>query len=157
MRINFSEEKILSAKNALEVIFPNTKTKNAAELYIDWLKEKGGQATKTAVSSFADSLQTGQVLRGNLPFRYSRRNFYMTVLRTLVNLGFIQKNVPIWDSTNRRTHYVYMRNIFDIPQKPPSVGFWRLCYYVCRKWNEQFINQRNKKKTASAEIEIMHS
>lgn len=136
MRLDFSEERVRSAENALEIIFPNKKTRAAAEVFVDWLKEKGGQATKNAVSNFADALQDGKYAIADAPFRYSRRNFYMTVIRKLVNLGFLQRNVPVWDERSKRTLYVYMRSIFDIPQKPPSVGFWRISYYVCRKWNE---------------------
>ena len=138
MRINFTEEKVMGAKDALEVLFPNKKTEAAARAFVGWLKENGGRATKSEVSKFADSLQEGRLtLEGNV-LRYSRRNFYLTILRTLVNMGFLQRNVPIWDEKSRKTLYVYAPNIFDIPQKPPSVGFWRLAYYLCRKWNKMF-------------------
>jgi hypothetical protein len=53
-------------------------------------------------------------------------------------MGFIQRNVPTWDASRRATQYVYAVNIFDIPKKPPSVGFWKLAYYLCRKWNLLF-------------------
>ena len=139
MRIVFSEEKIIGASDALEIIFPNRKTQTAARLFVEWLKEKGGQASKTAVSVFADDLQNGRLDSKGRPFKYSKRNFYMTVLKILIAMGFIRRNVPIWDERGKRTLYVYMRNIFDIPQKPPSVGFWRLSYYVSKKWNKIFI------------------
>ncbi len=139
MRVVFSEEKIIGAVDALEIIFPNKKTKAAARIFVDWLKERGGQASKTAVSIFANEMQEGKLDYKGIPFNYSKRNFYMTVLRTLVTMGFVRRNVPIWDERSKRTLYVYMRNIFDIPQKPPSVGFWRLSYYVCKKWNKIFL------------------
>ncbi|MBI2126971.1 MAG: hypothetical protein HYU02_06650 [Thaumarchaeota archaeon] len=140
VRLNFSDESIHSS-DALEIIFPNRKTRDAARLFVDWLKNKGGTASKNAVSNFADELHNGSMSVKGIPFTYSRRNFYLTVLRTLVDLGFIQRNVPVWDSMRRQTIYVYSRNIFDITQKPPSVGFWRLTYYICRKWNELFLEQ----------------
>ncbi len=139
MRIVFSEEKIIGASDALEIIFPNKKTQTAARIFVEWLKERGGQASKTAVSVFADEMQSGRLDGKGRPFKYSKRNFYMTVLRTLVSMGFVRRNVPIWDDRSRRTLYVYMKNIFDIPQKPPSVGFWRLSYYVAKKWNKIFL------------------
>lgn len=139
MRMDLSEERVLSARDPLEIIFPNKITRTAARIFLDWLKEGGGKATKNAVSNFANSLEGGKHMHKNAPFKYSRRNFYMTVLKALIKLGFIQRNVPFWDEKSRKTHYVYMRNIFDIPQKPPSVGFWKLSYYVCRKWNDEFL------------------
>lgn len=140
MRINFSEEKVLGASDALEIIFPNRKTQTAARLFVEWLSRRGGQASKTAVRVFADEMQSGIIDGKGRPFKYSKRNFYMTVLRNLVAMGFIRRNVPVWDERSKTTLYVYMRNIFDIPQKPPSVGFWRLAYYVSKKWNKFFLN-----------------
>lgn len=138
MRINLSEEKVLAASDALEILFANKKTQTAATLFVDWLKKRGGRASKADVSKFADSLQKGSLTVGGVPFKYSRRNFYLTILRVLVGMGFIQRNVPMWDDKNKRTAYLYLRNTFDIPKKPPSVGFWRIAYYVCRKWNRMF-------------------
>ena len=62
----------------------------------------------------------------------------MTILRTLLDLGFISKNVPVWDDSRKKTLYLYTSNIFDIPQRAPSIGFWKQAYYVCKKWNEMF-------------------
>ena len=138
-RLVFSEEKILGASDALEIIFPNLKTQTAARIFVKWLKEKDGQASRNAVSIFADQIQSGMLDTKGRPFHYSKRNFYMTVLKTLISMGFIRRNVPIWDEHGKRTLYVYMKNIFDIPQKPPSVGFWRLSYYIAKKWNKMFL------------------
>lgn len=138
MRLSFTEEKIMSAKTAIEVIFPNKKTQAAAHLFLQFLKENRGMVSKNQVSRFADKLQRGELLYGNKPLKYSRRNFYLTILRNLIGMGFIRRNVPTWDSSRRTTKYVYAVNIFDIPKKPPSVGFWRLAYYVCKKWNAFF-------------------
>ena len=140
VRARFSEENVLGASSALEILFPAGKTRIAATLFVEWLRAKGGQATKNAVSAFANTLQRGELRWHDMAFRYSRRNFYLTVLRTLVSLGFIQRNLPVWDEGRRQTLYVYARSIFDIPQKPPAVGFWRLAYYTCRKWNELFFD-----------------
>ena len=138
MRLNLSEESVLSSKDALEVIFPNGKTRTAARLFIDWLKERGGNATKSSVSQFANNLESGVDIKPGRSFNYSRRNFYVTIIRNLIKLGFLQRNVPVWDERRGATHYVYQRNLFDIPLKPPGVGFWRIAYYVCRRWNEDF-------------------
>ena len=133
-----SEEKVMS-NNIFEIIFPGIKSKKAAELFVKMLQKSNGKATKNAVSDFANNLQNGILMENGELFKYSRRNFYMTVLRTLVDMGFIQKNMPVWDTKRNKTLYVYSRNFFDIPNKPPTVGFWRLSYYICKKWNKLFL------------------
>lgn len=135
---SFSEKKIMSSKNTIEIIFPNTKTRKAAKIFVDWIKKQDGIATKNAVSEFANSLNNGTNSEEFSYFKYSRRNFYMTVLRKLIDMGFIQHNVPIWDSKLNKTIHVYKINIFDIPKKPPQIGFWKLSYYICKKWNKLF-------------------
>jgi|TARA_B100001750_G_C15270078_1_gene477046 hypothetical protein len=135
---SFSEKKIMSSKNTIEIIFPNTKTRKAAKIFVDWIKKQDGIATKNAVSEFANSLNNGTNSEEFSYFKYSRRNFYMTVLRKLIDMGFIQHNVPIWDSKLNKTIHVYKINIFDIPKKPPQIGFWKLSYYMCKKWNKLF-------------------
>ena len=134
-----SEEKVMSTNNIFDIIFPGIKSKKAAELFVKMLQKSNGKATKNAVSDFANNLQNGILMENGEVFKYSRRNFYMTVLRTLVDMGFIQKNMPIWDTKRNKTLYVYSRNFFDIPNKPPTVGFWRLSYYICKKWNKLFL------------------
>ena len=133
-----SEEKVMS-NNIFEIIFPGIKSKKAAELFVKMFQKSNGKATKNAVSDFANNLQNGILMENGELFKYSRRNFYMTVLRTLVDMGFIQKNMPVWDTKRNKTLYVYSRNFFDIPNKPPTVGFWRLSYYICKKWNKLFL------------------
>jgi len=134
-----SEEKVMSTNNIFEIIFPGIKARKAAELFVKILQKSNGKATKNAVSDFANNLQNGILMENGELFKYSRRNFYMTVLRTLVDMGFIQKNMPVWDTKRNKTLYVYSRNFFDIPNKPPTVGFWRLSYYICKKWNKLFL------------------
>ena len=133
-----SEEKVMS-NNIFEIIFPGIKSEKAAELFVKVLQKSNGKATKNSVSDFANNLQNGILMENGELFKYSRRNFYMTVLRTLVDMGFIQKNMPVWDTKRNKTLYVYSRNFFDIPNKPPAVGFWRLSYYICKKWNKLFL------------------
>ena len=135
---SFSEKKIMASKDTIEIIFPNTKTRTAAKIFVTWIKKQDGIATKNAVSEFANSLNNGTNSDEVTYFKYSRRNFYMTILRKLIDMGFIQHNVPIWDSKRNKTIHVYKINIFDIPKKPPQIGFWKLSYYICKKWNKLF-------------------
>ena len=138
IKSRFSEENIHASNTAIEIIFPKGRTRDAAKFFIDWLKKRSGKATKNAVSRFADDLQSNIYSKDGVEFKYSRTNFYMTILRTLLDLGFISKNVPIWDDSRKKTLYLYTSNIFDIPQRAPSIGFWKQAYYVCKKWNEMF-------------------
>ena len=135
-----SEEKVMSTSNFFEIIFPEKKTRIAAEQFSQLLAKNSGIATKNLVSEFANSLHNGIILDNGNFYKYSRRNLYMTVIRTLLDMGFIQRNVPIWDISRKKTLYVYSRNLLDIPNKPPSVGFWKIAYYICGKWNNIFIN-----------------
>ena len=135
-----SEEKVMSTGNFFEIIFPEKKTRIAAECFSQLLAKNNGIATKNSVSEFANSLHNGITLDNGIFYKYSRRNFYMTVIRTLLDMGFIQRNVPIWDISRKKTLYVYSRNLLDIPNKPPSIGFWKIAYYICRKWNDISIN-----------------
>ena len=58
IKSRFSEENIHSSNTAIEIIFPKGRTRDAAKLFIDWLKKRDGKATKNAVSNFADHLQS---------------------------------------------------------------------------------------------------
>jgi hypothetical protein len=138
MRLNLSEESVINAKSVLEVLFPNKKSRIAAKLLLEWMKENKGRATKNALNNFSKRLEDKELMYGNSPFKYSRRNLYGTVIKNLVKLGFLQRNAPIWDERLQKTLKVYQIQIFDIPNKPPAIGFWRLSYYICRKWNEEF-------------------
>ncbi|MEM3403050.1 MAG: hypothetical protein QXJ17_00650 [Nitrososphaeria archaeon] len=138
MRLNLSEESIINAKSALEILFPDKRSRIAAKLLLEWMKENKGRATKNALNNFSKRLENKELMYGNSPFKYSRRNLYGTVIKNLVKLGFLQRNAPIWDERMQKTLKVYQIQIFDIPNKPPAIGFWRLSYYVCRKWNEEF-------------------
>jgi len=138
MRLNISEENVVNAKSVLEILFPNRKSRIAAKLLLDYMKENNGMITKNALNNFARRLENREILYNNMPFKYSRRNLYGTIIKNLVKLGFIQRNAPVWDERLKRTLKVYQIQIFDIPNKPPAVGFWRIAYYICRKWNEEF-------------------
>jgi len=138
MRLDLSEESVINSKSVLEILFPNKKSRIAAKLLLDWMKENNGIATKNALNNFARRLEGKELLHANMPFKYSRRNLYGTVIRNLVKLGFIQRNAPIWDERLKKTLKVYRIQVFDIPSKPPTMGFWRMCFYICRKWNEEF-------------------
>ena len=147
MRLNISEESVIKAKSVLEILFPNRKTQIAAKLLLDHMRENNGIITKNGLNVFARRLENKEILYNNMPFKYSKRNLYGTIIKNLVKLGFIQRNALVWDERLKRTLKVYQIQIFDIPNKPPAVGFWRLAYYICRKWNEEFSHFPKKQKS----------
>ena len=100
-----SEEKVMSTNNIFDIIFPGIKSRKAAELFVKILQKSNGNATKNAVSDFANNLQNGVLMENGELFKYSRRNFYMTVLRTLVDMGFIQKNMWIHPCSGMHLHH----------------------------------------------------
>lgn len=136
MKIDLEENKVIRARDPLDIIFPSMKARKAARHFVYWLRDLDGRSSKSGVSSYANMLDRGIPLESGEVIKYSRRNFYMTILRILVDSGFIRKNAPYWDEGSRRTLWVYQLNYFDIPREGPSVGFWRLAFQIARKWNK---------------------
>ena len=124
-------------EDVCEVIFSHKKTVKACRLFLDWLRTMGGEASRTQVSSFARELASGHVSMG---FTYKRSNFYRTVLKKLVAIGFISLQ-PGFDLKKRRgTSYVYAPIRQPIPKRPPlgERSFWRLVWDVAKQWNKEF-------------------
>lgn len=120
-----------------EVIFTHKKTAVACRLFVKWLKTNGNEASRTQVSSFASELASGHIRMG---FTYKRSNFYRTVLKKLMSLGFISLQ-PRFDLKKRSgTRYVYAPIRQSIPKRPPLGGrsFWMLAWEVAKQWNEEF-------------------
>jgi hypothetical protein len=57
---------------------------------VEWLKNIGLEASSEEISPFTWDLQDGKIVNG---FKYPRRNFYTTLLKCLLELGFITKTV----------------------------------------------------------------
>lgn len=128
----------MGAGDPFDILFGNSNTRKAGRFFVKWLKDNGNRASAGHVSKLADLLSEGGFFGdpgAEVQIRYSRRNFYGTLLKTLVDLGFISRGVPVWNDRQKRTNWVYQLNVFDIPAKPPAVGFWRLAWYICKKWN----------------------
>jgi hypothetical protein len=123
-------------EDVCEVIFSHKKTVKACRLFFDWLRTMGGEASRTQVSNFARELASGHISKG---FTYKRSNFYRTVLKNLLVMGFISLQ-PRFDPEKRsETSYVYAPIRQPIPKRPPlgERSFWRLAWEVAKKWNEE--------------------
>jgi len=120
-----------------EVIFTHTKTIRAARLFLEWLKDRGNEAGRREVSAFARNLASGHIREG---FTYKRSNFYRTLLKKLVALGFISLQFRFDAKSKRKTRYVYALIRQPIPKRPPLGGpsFWRRAWDLCNSWNKEF-------------------
>jgi len=124
-------------EDVCEVIFSHKKTVKACRLFLDWLKNNGNESSRAQVSSFARELASGHISKG---FTYKRSNFYRTVLKKLMSLGFISLQ-PRFDPKKRSgTRYVYAPIRQSTPKRPPlgERSFWRLAWQVAKRWNTEF-------------------
>ena len=120
------------------LLFKRPKTVKAARLFLDWLKTTGGPypgATRSEVSQFGRDLQAGLI---DPEFTYGRKAFYATILRRLVDLGFIGLRYRGRDRKGRSIEkYVPIHQ--PITLRPPSrKNFWNICWHICKKWNDEF-------------------
>ncbi|MFX0068508.1 MAG: hypothetical protein ACFE7S_06185 [Candidatus Hodarchaeota archaeon] len=82
-----------SAYNVAKDVFPDKRQKkayNALVIFLRWMKEQKLFASKWQVSKFASGLASEKFLWKNQAFKYSRRNFYGTVMRRLLDLGYLR-------------------------------------------------------------------
>ena len=124
-------------EDVCEVIFGHKKTVKACRFFLDWLRTVGGEASRTHVSSFARDLASECICEG---FTYKRSNFYRTVLKKLMALGFISLQPRFDPKRKGKVSYKYVPIRQPIPKKPPLGGrsFWRLAWEVARQWNKEF-------------------
>lgn len=129
----FWNEKNLSSGDVLALLFGDRKeTLKTAKLAISRMKEVPTLSmTKREMRYFAKELQTGK-----LGVKYSYHNFYTKLLRKLLDLGFVEKDVLIWDQKRRKTMAVYQLRLQQIPERAPQSGFVRQAWHVAKGWNE---------------------
>ncbi len=87
--------------------------------------------TKRQIRFFAKDLEEGK-----LGTKYSYHNFYVKLLRKLLDMGFIEKDVLIWDDRRKKTEAVYQLKIQSIPERGPQGGFVRHAWQVAKGWND---------------------
>ncbi len=126
-------EKKLNGGDALGLLFGDRKeTLKAAKLVIAKMKETNTLSmTKRELRFFAKELQSGK-----LGVKYSYHNFYTKLLRKLLDMGFVEKDVLIWDAKRRKTVAVYQLKIQPIPERAPQGGFVRHAWQVAKGWND---------------------
>jgi hypothetical protein len=117
----------------LTLLFGDRKdTLSAAKILVGRMRADQHLAmTKRELRFFAKDLEDGK-----LGVKYSYHNFYVKLLRKLLDLGFIEKDVLIWDDKRKKTEAVYQLKLQPIPERGPQGGFIKQAWQVARGWNE---------------------
>jgi hypothetical protein len=119
--------------NVLSFLFGDRdETIKAAKLTIDRMKQVDTLSmTKREMRFFAKELESGK-----LGVKYSYHNFYTKLIRKLLDLGFLEKGVVVWDAKRKRTSAVYQLKLQQIPERPPQAGFVKQTWQVAKGWND---------------------
>jgi len=126
-------EKLINNGDILTVLFGERKdTIDTAKTLIGRMKSNANLSmTKREMRFFAKDLQTGK-----LGVKYSYHNFYMKLLRKLLDMGFIEKDVLIWDDKRKKTEAVYQLRLQSIPERGPQGGFIKQAWQLAKGWND---------------------
>ncbi len=126
-------DKTVNSGNILELLFGERKdTLETAKRLIERMRSSPNLAmTKREIRFFAKDLEAGK-----LGVKYSYHNFYVKLLRKMLDFGFIEKDVLIWDEKRRKTASVYQLKLQPIPERGPQGGFIRQCWQLAKGWND---------------------
>ena len=129
----FWNEKTLASGDVLAFLFGDRKeTIKTAKLVVGRMKQTNTLSmTKRELRFFAKELESGK-----LGVKYSYHNFYTKLLRKLLDMGFMEKDVLIWDAKRRKTAAVYQLRIQQIPERAPQSGFVKNVWRVAKGWND---------------------
>lgn len=127
------DDEVLSKGDTLAFLFGERRaTVDAAKLTIEKMKGTDTLSmTKRQMRFFAKDLESGK-----LGVKYSYHNFYTKLLRKLLDMGFVEKGVLIWDSKRRKTVSVYQLKLQSITERPPQSGFVKHAWQVAKGWND---------------------
>jgi hypothetical protein len=126
-------ERNVNGGRVIELLYGDRKnTLDAARLLIGRMKKSPHLAmTRREMRLFAKELEGG-----NPGVKYSYHNFYVKLLRKLLDMGFIEKDVLIWDDRRRRTQAVYQIKLQAVSERPPQGGFVKQAWLLARGWND---------------------
>ena len=119
--------------NVLGFLFGDRdETIKAAKLTIGRMKQADTLSmTRRELRFFAKDLESGK-----FGVKYSYHNFYTKLIRKLLDLGFLEKDVTVWDARRQKTSRVYQLKLQSIPERPPQSGFVKQTWLVAKGWNE---------------------
>ncbi len=110
-----------------ELLFRKSKSAQVCRLFIQWLRKNKRNTTPRALGKWLIELQEGRVKAG---IRYDRKNFYHTILRSLMTMGFVNKQVVY------PRKVIYAPIIQPIPKTPPLLmTWWGVAYLIAEAWN----------------------
>ena len=126
-------EKAINNGDILTVLFGDRKdTLDAARTLIHRMKSNASLSmTKREMRFFAKDLEDGK-----LGVKYSYHNFYVKLLRKLLDMGFVEKDVLIWDDKRKKTEAVYQLRLQSIPERGPQGGFVKQAWQLAKGWND---------------------
>ncbi|QQG49094.1 MAG: hypothetical protein HY247_01925 [archaeon] len=129
----FWNEKTLASGDVLVFLFGDRKeTVKATKLMVAKMRQSNTLSmTRREMRFFAKELESGA-----LGVKYSYHNFYTKLLRKLLDMGFLEKDVLIWDPKRRKTVAVYQLKIQQIPERAPQSGFVKNAWRVAKGWND---------------------
>ncbi|MDG7007167.1 MAG: hypothetical protein JRN06_02850 [Nitrososphaerota archaeon] len=119
--------------NVLNFLFGDRdETIKVAKLTVNRMKQVSTLSmTKRELRFFAKDLETGK-----LGVKYSYHGFYTKLIRKLLYLGLMEKDVAIWDPKHRKTPRVYQLKLQPISERPPQSGFVKQTWQIAKAWND---------------------
>jgi len=126
-------EKVVDSEDVLTFLFGDRKdTIAAANLMVSRMKTNPNLSmSKRQMRFFAKELQEGKD-----GVSYSYHNFYTKLLRKLMDMGFVEKDVLVWDQKRRKTASVYQLRLQPAPERAPQGGFVKHAWHIAKGWND---------------------
>jgi hypothetical protein len=126
-------ERTIGNGDVLAVLFGDRKeTLETAKTLVARMKSNQNLSmTKREMRFFARDLEEGK-----LGVKYSYHNFYVKLLRKLLDMGFVEKDVLIWDDKRKKTQAVYQLKLQPIPERGPQGGFVKHAWQLAKGWND---------------------
>ncbi len=126
-------EKLINNGDVLAVLFGERKeTIDAAKTLIGRMKSGANLSmTKREMRFFAKDLEAGK-----LGVKYSYHNFYVKLLRKLLDMGFVERDVLVWNDKRKKTQAVYQLKLQSIPERGPQSGFVKQAWQLAKGWND---------------------
>ena len=115
--------------DVVNLLFARGDSRRAATALLEMLKSNGGQCTSREMSEFARRLAAGE------PCKFSKTNFYGSILKRFTEFGFIAK-FPYRDDVTKRVVKSYWIANQPIPaHRPMSPSFVYYAHMLSEAWN----------------------
>ena len=126
-------EALSAETDVCTLLFDHDKTRLACRVFLDWLKDNRRRASQSEISQFTRDLEAGRIKKD---FKYTRKNFYRTLRRQLVDSGFLEL---YYGSYKGKRQWVYAPILQPIPVRPPGGhNFYHMAWQICERWNREW-------------------